>query len=377
MQTKEYIKFISEIKENIIKSRYKAASLANKEMLLLYYYTGYKLSQKIKSSKWGNGVVSNISKDLKKELPGLRGFSFRNLQNMKQFYEEYELLQNLLLPSQDQSFIIMQSSTAQLKENEFMQLMTAQINDEDNDLKIETFIENSFLKIGFTHHITLINKCKDINERVFYFQKTIENQWSITILEHHINSKLFQLTGKIINNFDRTLPVRLHKHATNAFKSEYLLDFINLDEDDDERVLENEIVKNIKKFILSLGNDFSFIGNQYRVTVGEEEFFIDLLFFHRTLQSLIAFELKRGKFKAEYAGKMNLYLSALDEYVKKEHENPSIGIILCKEKDDKVIEFAFRDYNKAMGVAKLKTSREIPDKFKGLLPDIEELKKLI
>ncbi len=377
MQTKEYIKFISEIKENIIKSRYKAASLANKEMLLLYYYTGYKLSQKIKSSKWGNGVVSNISKDLKKELPGLRGFSFRNLQNMKQFYEEYELLQNLLLPSQDQSFIIMQSSTAQLKENEFMQLMTAQINDEDNDLKIETFIENSFLKIGFTHHITLINKCKDINERVFYFQKTIENQWSITILEHHINSKLFQLTGKIINNFDRTLPVRLHKHATNAFKSEYLLDFINLDEDDDERVLENEIVKNIKKFILSLGNDFSFIGNQYRVTVGEEEFFIDLLFFHRTLQSLIAFELKRGKFKAEYAGKINLYLSALDEYVKKEHENPSIGIILCKEKDDKVIEFAFRDYNKAMGVAKLKTSREIPDKFKGLLPDIEELKKLI
>jgi predicted nuclease of restriction endonuclease-like (RecB) superfamily len=377
MQTKEYIKFISEIKENIIKSRYKAASLANKEMLLLYYYTGYKLSQKIKSSKWGNGVVSNISKDLQKELPGLRGFSFRNLQNMKQFYEEYELLQNLLLPSQDQSFIIMQSSTAQLKENEFMQLMTAQINDEDNDLKIETFIENSFLKIGFTHHITLINKCKDINERVFYFQKTIENQWSITILEHHINSKLFQLTGKIINNFDRTLPVRLHKHATNAFKSEYLLDFINLDEDDDERVLENEIVKNIKKFILSLGNDFSFIGNQYRVTVGEEEFFIDLLFFHRTLQSLIAFELKRGKFKAEYAGKMNLYLSALDEYVKKEHENPSIGIILCKEKDDKVIEFAFRDYNKAMGVAKLKTSREIPDKFKGLLPDIEELKKLI
>jgi predicted nuclease of restriction endonuclease-like (RecB) superfamily len=377
MQTKEYIKFISEIKENIIKSRYKAASLANKEMLLLYYYTGYKLSQKIKSSKWGNGVVSNISKDLQKELPGLRGFSFRNLQNMKQFYEEYELLQNLLLPSQDQSFIIMQSSTAQLKENEFMQLMTAQINDEDIDLKIETIIENSFLKIGFTHHITLINKCKDINERVFYFQKTIENQWSITILEHHINSKLFQLTGKIINNFDRTLPVRLHKHATNAFKSEYLLDFINLDEDDDERVLENEIVKNIKKFILSLGNDFSFIGNQYRVTVGEEEFFIDLLFFHRTLQSLIAFELKRGKFKAEYAGKMNLYLSALDEYVKKEHENPSIGIILCKEKDDKVIEFAFRDYNKAMGVAKLKTSREIPDKFKGLLPDIEELKKLI
>ena len=163
----------------------------------------------------------------------------------------------------------------------------------------------------------------------------------------------------MINNFESTLPKKMHKHATDAFKSEYLLDYINLDEEDNERVLENEIMRNIKKFIMSLGNDFSFIGNQYRVIVGEEEFFIDLLFFHRTLQSLVAFELKRGKFKAEYAGKMNLYLSALDEYVKKEHENPSIGIILCKEKDDKVVEFAFRDYNKAMGVAKLKTSRKI------------------
>lgn len=181
----------------------------------------------------------------------------------------------------------------------------------------------------------------------------------------------------MINNFERTLPEKMYKHATDAFKSEYLLDYINLDEEDDERVLENEIVRNIKKFIMSLGNDFSFIGNQFRVKVGEEEFFIDLLFFHRTLQSLIVLELKRGKFKAEYAGKMNLYLSALDEYVKKEHENPSIGIILCKEKDDKVVEFAFRDYNKAMGVAKLHTSRKIPDKFKGLLPDIDELKKLI
>lgn len=377
MENKEYIQFISDIKESIIKSRYKAASLANREMLLLYYYTGYKLSDKIRKSNWGIGVVRSISDDLQKELPGLRGFSYRNLQNMKQFFEEYELFQNLLLPTQNQDFIIVQLSTAQLAENELMQLITAQMESENNSQNAEIFIENVFLKIGFTHHITLINKCKDINERVFYFQKIIENQWSVTILEHHINSRLYQLKGKMINNFSRTLPEKLHKYATDAFKSEYLLDYINLDEEDDERVLENEIVRNIKKFIMSLGNDFSFIGNQYRVIVGEEEFFIDLLFFHRTLQSLIAFELKRGKFKAEYAGKMNLYLSALDEYVKKEHENPSIGIILCKEKDNKVVEFAFRDYNKAMGVAKLKTSRKIPDKFKGLLPDTEELKKLI
>lgn len=375
MNSKEYIQFISDIKSSIIKSRYKAATLANREMLLLYYQTGYKLSDKIKKSNWGAGVVRNISDDLQKELPGLRGFSYRNLQNMKQFFDEYELLQNFLLPTQNQDFTIVQSSTAQFTDNEFMQSITAQSH--NDNINLESFVENIFLKIGFTHHITLINKCKNINERIFYFQKTIENQWSVTILEHHLNSKLYQLKGQIINNFERTLPEKLHKHATDAFKSEYLLDYINLDEDDDERVLENEIIRNIKKFIMSLGDDFSFIGNQYRVIVGQEEFFIDLLFFHRSLQSLIAFELKRGKFKAEYAGKMNLYLSALDEYVKKEHENPSIGIILCKEKDDKVVEFAFRDYNKAMGVAKLQTSRKIPDKFKGLLPDIDELKKLI
>ena len=360
MQSKEYIKFISELKDSIIRSRYKAASLANREMLLLYYHTGYKLLEKIRKSNWGTGVVRNISDDLQKELPGLRGFSYRNLQKMKQFYEKYELFKNVLLPIQNQDFIIVPSVTAQITDNELMPLITAQTNEESKEQQVESFVENVFLKIGFTHHITLINKCKDINERIFYFQKTIENQWSVTILEHHITSRLYQLKGKMINNFESTLPKKMHKHATDAFKSEYLLDYINLDEEDDERVLESEIMRNIKKFIMSLGNDFSFIGNQYRVIVGEEEFFIDLLFFHRTLQSLVALELKRGKFKAEYAGKMNLYLSALDEYVKKAHEKPSIGIILCKEKDDKVIEFAFRDYNKAMAVPKLNTSSKIP-----------------
>ncbi len=249
------------------------------------------------------GVVRNISDDLQKELPGLRGFSYRNLQKMKQFYEEYETLSGYVLSINNQSFVIMPSVTAQINDNGLMPLITAQTNTENTEQQIGNFVENVFLKIGFTHHILLINKSKEINERVFYFQKTIENQWSVTILEHHINSRLYQLKGKMINNFERTLPDKLYKHATDAFKSEYLLDYINLDEEDDERVLENEIVRNIKKFIMSLGNDFSFIGNQYRVKVGEEEFFIDLLFFHRTLQSLIVFELKRGKFKAEYAGK--------------------------------------------------------------------------
>ncbi len=377
INTSEYIEFITEIKANILQSRYKAAALANKEMLLLYYQTGCELSQKIKNTNWGAGIIRSISNDLQNELPGLRGFSYRNLQNMKQFYEEYSYLNNILFENRNQDIEIVQSVTAQLNESEFVQLITAQSNEVNKTQQLVSFVENIFLKIGFTHHITLIYKCKEYSERLFYFQKIIESQWSITILEHHIHSELYQHKGKLLNNFERTLPKKLHKYATDAFKSEYLLDYINIDEEDSERVFENEIVKNIKKFIMSLGNDFAFMGNQYRVVIEEDEFFIDLLFFHRTLQSLVAFELKRGKFIAEFAGKMNLYLSALDEYIKQEHENPSIGIILCKEKTDKIVEFAFRDYNKAMGVATFKTSRQMPDKYKGRLPDINELKKLL
>jgi predicted nuclease of restriction endonuclease-like (RecB) superfamily len=387
MPENEYIQFIVEVKQSILQSRYKAASLANREMLLLYYETGKRLSEKVTNSNWGASVIQNIADDLQKELPGLRGFSYRNLRNMKQFFDEYSFFAQIIKFTENKDITISQSitgqiwqlPTAKIETGTIGQLITAQMQNKvtENNENILSFVENVFLKIGFTHHIVLINKCKDINERIFYFQKIIENQWSVTILEHHIESRLYQLKGKMINNFNKTLPEKLYKHATDAFKSEYLLDYINIDEDDDERVLKNEIVKNIKKFIMSLGNDFSFLGNQYRVIVEEEDFFVDLLFFHRTLQSLVAFELKRGKFKPEYAGKMNFYLSALDKFIKKAHENPSIGIILCKEKKDSIVEFAFKDYNKAMGVSIYKTSRTIPDKYKGLLPDSEDLKKLL
>lgn len=373
---KVYIQFIAEIKESILRSRFRAASLANREMLLLYYRIGSMLSAKVQHANWGSGIIQNIATDLQKELPGLGGFSFSNLKNMRQIAEEYAFLNLSQLSETDFSQpladnTISQSATVQIAENEISQLLTVQFQSTD------LFIENIFFKTGFTHHILLLNKCKDFRERLFYMQKTVENQWSVTILEHQLESNLYGQKGKLLSNFDNILPTSLRKHATDAFKGEYLLDFVNIEEEDDERVLEQEIVRNIKKFIMSVGNDFAFMGNQYRITVEEEEFFIDLLFFHRKLQSLIAFELKQGKFKAEYAGKMNLYLSALDESVKQEHENPSIGIILCKEKTDKVVEFAFRDYNKAMGVATFKTSRQLPHQFKGILPDLNELKNLL
>jgi predicted nuclease of restriction endonuclease-like (RecB) superfamily len=237
-----------------------------------------------------------------------------------------------------------------------------------------------FLQVSFTHHNLILSKVKTIEERIFYIQKIAQNFWSVDTLKHHIKSNLYQKEGLLPNNFTQTLTDNdLRAKALQSFKDEYFLDFINIEDPDeaDERLIENEIVRNIKKFLLSLGADFAFLGNQFRIIVDEDEYFIDLLFFNRKLQCLVAFELKKGKFKPEYLGKLNFYLSALDEYVKQPHEKPSIGIILCKEKNNKTVEFSFRDFNKSMGVATYKTAHELPEEFKNSLPDVETLKKLM
>ena len=380
---KDYSVFLGEIKSNILQSRYKAAAAVNRELILLYFQIGTRLSQKIKQAKWGSKVVQKLANDLQKEINGLRGFSYSNLKNMRQFAEEYSFLQSALAAFDNN--LIGRLPTSQLEkpsqsltgqfatqsQDEFTRLATAQFE------SIQRFISDVFFNISFTQHLLLLSRCKAANERMFYMQKAVTHQWTVSVLEHHIESDLFQQQGGIQNNFKQTLPDAIHKNAVDAFKGEYLLDFIRIEEDDDERILENRIVQNIKKFILSIGHDFAFMGNQYRLKVEEDEFFIDLLFFHRKLQCLVAIELKQGKFKAEYAGKMNLYLSALDEYVKQAHENPSIGIILCKSKNSKVVEFAFRDMNKAMGVATFKTAKELPEGYKGMLPNSTELKKIL
>lgn len=320
-----------------------------------------------------------MAKDLQKEIKGLRGFSYSNLKNMRQFADSYPHLLQKWTPKSigqlptGQFEDFRQSVTGQkdTPENEFLQLATAQFENTDR------FLSEVFFNISFTQHLLLLNKCKEAEERLFYIQRAAAFHWTVAVLDHHIESNLYRQKGALQNNFKQALPPQLHQNAIDAFKGEYLLDFIRIEEEDDERILESRIVQNIKKFILSMGHDFAFMGNQYRLKVEEEEFFIDLLFFHRKIQCLVAIELKQGKFKAEYAGKMNLYLSALDEYVKQDHENPSIGIILCKSKNSKVVEFAFRDMNKAMGVATFKTSRELPPGYKGILPNSEELKKIL
>ncbi len=360
---RQYSDAVKYIKDQILLSRNRAASVVNKELLGLYFFIGEYISVNSRSKNWGKGAVETISQQLQVELPGLRGFSATNIKNMRIFYEEWQdIIENR------------QTATAGLNNvnSKFRQLASAELTNVQMD---------AFTAIGFSHHREIIRKCKNRDEMLFYIRQCASGFWSVEKLKYYLTSDLFNKKVALQNNFSDTISnIENRAQALNSFKDEYILDFINIqdqDEEADERIFEHEIVNNIRKFIMALGSDFSFIGNQYRLIIEEDEFFIDLLFFNRRLQSLVAIELKKGKFKAEYAGKMNMYLSALDEYVRLPNENPSIGIILCKEKNNKVVEFSFRDTSKPMGVAIYKTVDELPEKYRDILPDAEKLKNLM
>jgi predicted nuclease of restriction endonuclease-like (RecB) superfamily len=386
-----YVLAVKQIKTAILKSRYEAAALANKELLKLYFGIGQYVSFHSRNKNWGKGAIDSISSLLQQELHGLRGFSATNIRNMRIFYEEWECMQPFLIDKKEPLFqfseeeLDRQLPSAELK-NQNRQLATGDLNDSFLIQQLPTAeLENEwielFLKVPFTQHRLIIRGAEVTEERVFYIQKVATEFWSFETLKHHLKSDLYQRQGKLAHNFQSTLSENAFRQkALMAFKDEMLLDFINIedaDEEPNERILENAIVQNIKKFIMALGTEFSFIGNQHRLLIEDEEYFIDLLFFNRKIQSLVAIELKKGKFKAEYVGKMNLYLSALDEMVKQPHENPSIGIILCKEKNNKIVEFAFRDTSKPMGVVTYKTYNDLPEAYKNILPDTETLKSLL
>jgi predicted nuclease of restriction endonuclease-like (RecB) superfamily len=384
MTAKGYSQAIKTIKNAILKSRYRAAALANRELLSLYYGIGKFISENSREGFWGTGAIDTISQKLQQELPGLRGFSAGNLKKMRIFFEQwYEYIEDRALLTND-----LGSSTNRALPTHDLAISSQEIDihmlSSDRQLLAGGLSEEQikqFLSLGFTHHYELLNKTDTLEERLFYIERCAAEFWSVEALRYNLQNNLYKKRGKLPNNFKTTISDKdLQRKALMSFKDEYLLDFVNIespDEEPDERVLESEIVNNIRKFIMSLGKDFSFIGNQYRIMVEEQEYFIDLLFFNRQLQCLVAFELKRGDFKPEYLGKMNFYLSALDDLVRLPHENPSIGIILCKSKKQKIVEYAFRDMTKPMGVAVYKTAADLPSEYKNVLPDAERLKELL
>lgn len=356
-----YTSFLLELKDHILQSRYRAARLVNRELLLLYYAVGKRLSEKISAKKWGAKVVEQLSADLQKQLPGLRGFSATNLKNMRQFADVYTPLIGQILSGQlgdrsKQDDLISQTASGQL----------------DAD-----FIGSVFLALGFSHHILLLNRCHDLEERVFYMKKAVANQWTHEMLDWQIKAKGYQKRDQTLaNNFSNTLPETIRDSALQAFKDEYLLDFINV-EADDERVVEKGIVQNIKDFILKAGKGFAFIGNQHRLLVDHEEFFVDLLFYNRQLKCLVAVELKKGKFKPADAGQLNFYLNVLNDQERMPDENPAVGIVLCKEKNDKTVDYAFQAVQNPMGVVTYQLSSDLPEHLRNVLPDPESLRKLL
>ncbi|HVY74789.1 MAG TPA: PDDEXK nuclease domain-containing protein [Puia sp.] len=353
---RKYLQFIKDLKQSIIQSRYQAARLVNREQLLLYYKTGKMLSEKITKEKWGAKVLEQISVDIQKQIPGIRGFSLRNLKNMRQFFETYELS------------VIGQTLSAQLQSIGNHKIKKTRPSSESIE---------GFFSLSFSHHIALLNKCATNEERLFYVKAATNESWSLSVLEHHIDGALFEKKGKLPNNFSQSLSGELKVSAVEAFNDEYLMDYMNLGDGSDEREVENKIVTNVRNFILRMGKGFSFIGNQFRLELDGEEFFIDLLFYNRHLQCLVAFELKRDKFRPEYAGQLNFYLNVLDEKIKLPHENSSIGIVLCKEKNNTVVEFSVKTIDKPMGVATFRMTKKIPDKIRNVLPDAGELKNLL
>lgn len=253
---KGYVEFISDLKKNIVQSRYVAATLVNREQLLLYFKIGKMLAEKIAAADWGSGIMDRIAADLQNALPGIKGFSATGMKNMRRFYAAYAKV-------------------------EIGQTVSDQM---------EIHKDEAFFSISFSHHIALINKCETTNERVFYMTQAASQYWSLRVMEHHIAANLYKHRGKLANNFDKTLPDNLKTNALEVLQDGYLFDFVTIDEED-ERVFEGALVSNIKNMIMTLGKGFSFLGNQYRLEVGGEEFFVDLLFFNRHLHSLVAFEL--------------------------------------------------------------------------------------
>lgn len=369
----QYKQAVSDIKGAILQSQYRAAKLVTGEQLSLYFGIGGYISYHTRQEKWGTSAIDRISEQLRRELPGLRGFSTRSIRKMRVFYEYWA--QYLILPP----------TAAKLQVSVFDKVididafslqkwspMAAEINREE------------FLGISFSHHIEILDKTKDIQEVLFYIHQTVLHKWDKYDLRNHLKANLYAVQKAAPNNFLQTMPMNNARKAIGMFKDEYLLDFINVEEmevdkpdDVDERVVEQAIVRNIKKFIMTFGRDFAYIGNQFHLEIYTQELFPDLLFFNRELNCMVVVELKKGAFKPGYVGQLQTYMKVLDDKVRKPHENPTIGILLCKSADKAFVEYVIRDYNHPMGVATYKTADGMDEKLREALPDMEEMRKLL
>ncbi|MDZ7899531.1 MAG: PDDEXK nuclease domain-containing protein [Arcicella sp.] len=328
IQNSDYQSFVGEIKVKIREAQYRALKAVNKELIQLYWELGKMIVERQAEFGWGKSIIGNLSKDLQKEFPNENGFGHSNLWAMRQFYVGYQDITNL---------------------------------------------QPLVGEIGWTHNIIILQKCKTVEERKFYILHTKKFGWTKNILLHQIESKAFEMYLTNQTNFDQLLPKNYAEQAHLAVKDHYTFDFLDLGHDYSERELEETLVKNIRKFLIEMGSAFTFVGNQFCLKVSDNEYFIDLLLFNRKLKCMVAIDLKIDAFKPEYKGKMEFYLSVLNDKYKEEGENDAIGIIICKEKDRTIVEYSFKNSQQPIGVATYNTSSLLPEQFKGLLPSPEEI----
>lgn len=348
-----------------------AAKSVNKRAITLYFTVGEYIARILDASNWGDDAISNISALLQHELPGLRGFAPSSIRKMCSFYNAWRgIFEFHSLTTNEFADVVKRLGDSAF---DICSLTTNKLSAEDLD---------SFMSVGFTHHYEIASKGLSVEDRLFYIRKCASEFWTVKRLQQHIKEAIHHTAPISSHSFNSTISdIDLRSRALRAFKDEYLLNLVNLEDYDpddiDEKVLEHEIVHNIKSFIMAFGQDFAFMGNQYRLEVDGENLFVDLLFYHRGLRCLVAVELKRGKFKGSYAGQLNTYLSALDDLVRRPDENPSIGLILCKEKSDKMVEYAFRNVSSPMGVATYTLTTKLPSEYTETLPNPEDLRKIL
>lgn len=397
--TQELRQAVADIKTAILQGQYEAAKGVNRIQLAVYFGIGKYVSQRSRKGTWGTGALESISSQLRRELPGLRGYSATALRNMRKFYENWMMLDaNSKLATEklgNSAIAIVEiescNSSDASDDNSAIAIAELKTNpqiDINNTLQIpniKDFPVEDFFRLPFTHHIRIIENCKDLAERYYFIHRAVEENIPSDSLPRFIKNNPYDSQQQMPSNFAKAIPDATQmRKAVTMFKDSYFLDFVNVEEiglrdgiDVDERVVEKEIVNKVKNFIMTLGRDFTFMGNQQLLEVYGVEHFPDLLFFNRELNAMVVIELKTGDFKTSYLGQLMGYLTILDEKVRKPHENPSIGIVLCKSANREYVEFMIRDYTKPMGVATYKTADEMPDNLRRALPSQEELIRLM
>lgn len=361
---RDYASLLADIKQRIRTAQVRAAFSANAELIRLYWDIGRAIAQQQQRKGWGSGVIPRLAHDLRSELPEVKGFSERNLKYMVRFYREYATAPIVQQPAAQLPPTPGPASTSEISPQAVAKLPEA---------SPVSLVQQLAAQLPWFHHVVLMEKVKDLPTRVWYMQQTILNGWSRNTLSLQIAACAHERQGKAITNFDRQLPPPQSDLAAQALKDPYIFDFLTLEEPFHERELETGLLVHVEKFLLELGQGFAFVGRQYHLEVDEDDFYIDLLFYHLRLRCFVVVDLKKGPFKAEYVGKMNFYCNVVDDRLRHPTDQPTVGLILCQDKNRLVAEYALQGIHKAIGVSEYRLTRALPKELKSSLPSIEEI----